>query len=404
MGKRQHGSGGVFRRGKVYWIRFTVNGEQQRESAHTREKAVAKRLLDTRIGERAEDRLIVGAARVTFEDLVEGFLADLKANGRKTLAEAKRTVENHLAPFFHGRRAHEITTTDVNRFIAERRETLKPQQMRKPRRSKSGANESPVCEPEKLATYSAAQVNKELAALRRMFRLAIDAGRIHKAPRIKLLALRNARQGFFERHEFEAILAKLAKDSPDLQPAIHFGYLTGWRIRSEVLTLRWSNVDLDAAVPAVRLEPNTTKNGEGRTFPLTGELLALVQGQWTKHLTATPDCDHVFPGRDGGPVLRVDRSWRTACEAAGLAGKLMHDFRRTAVRNLVRSGVSERVAMAMTGHKTRSVFDRYDIVSGTDLVEAANRLDQHMRGPISTESSTIAETTADSAERTPLTH
>jgi integrase len=75
-------------------------------------------------------------------------------------------------------------------------------------------------------------------------------------------------------------------------------------------------------------------------------------------------------------ILRFEKEWKHAVEAAGCPGRIPHDLRRTAVRNLVRAGIPQTVAMSLTGHKTDSVFRRYDIVSAIDLKDAARRLDE----------------------------
>jgi integrase len=190
---------------------------------------------------------------------------------------------------------------------------------------------------------------------------------------VPMLEERNIRHGFFEHDQFEAVRAALPEA---LRGVATFAYLTGWRIRSEVLPLRWAQVDRTAKT--IRLEPGTTKNTEARTLPyaLVPELVDLIGAQWTAHETLTARdviCPFVF-NRDGEQIKSIRAAWATACDAAGYPDKIPHDFRRTAVRNLVRAGVPEKTAMGITGHKTRSVFDRYDIVNEADLRDAMGKL------------------------------
>src|SRR5262249_10112148 len=116
----------------------------------------------------------------------------------------------------------------------------------------------------------------------------------------------------------------------------------------------------------------TTKNDDGRVFPfdLLPELRAVIAGQFERRVTSTPRVFH----RDGTPIRDFRDAWAKACAAAGCPQFIPHDFRRTAVRNLIRAGVPEKTAMLLTGHKTRSVFDRYDIVNEQDLRNAVARL------------------------------
>jgi len=155
-----------------------------------------------------------------------------------------------------------------------------------------------------------------------------------------------------------------------VKPVARFAYITGWRTLSEILPLQWRQVDFSGRI--VTLDPGTTKNKDGRLFPFTADLLALLDEQKSKREGLL--CPWVFTYK-GGQFKSYKRAWKTACRKAGLPGMIPHDFRRTAVRNLVRAGVPERVAMQMTGHKTRSVFDRYHIVSQGDLFDAARRVD-----------------------------
>lgn len=224
--------------------------------------------------------------------------------------------------------------------------------------------------------YSNGEINRELTTLKRILNLARQNGKLMHVPHVPMLKERNVRTGFFEREQIERILARLPLA---IRPAVQFAYITGWRIPSEVLKLQWRHVDFEARV--VRLDPHTTKNDEGRTFPFTDGLAQLLAAQKAEHERLKADgviCPWVFNRSNrkvkGKRITTFIKAFRAACTKAGCPGRIPHDLRRTAVRNLVRAGVPERVAMQMTGHKTRSVFERYNIVSECDLVEAAKKL------------------------------
>jgi integrase len=206
--------------------------------------------------------------------------------------------------------------------------------------------------------------------LRRALRLAHDRQLLPSIPKVRVLTENNTRQGFFERPDLEAVVTALPAYLRDFT---RFGYLTGWR-KGEIISLRWTDVDRDAG--AIRLRPEAAKTGRGRTVMLEGDLAELIDRRWQARLFEK-NGDVRVAGlvfhRDGEPVGDFRKAWATACQTAGTPDKLFHDLRRTAARNMVRAGVSERVAMAVTGHLTRSMFDRYNIVSEDDLRMAAQK-------------------------------
>src|ERR1019366_9135175 len=175
-----------------------------------------------------------------------------------------------------------------------------------------------------------------------------------------------------------------------MRPMVEFAHVTGWRTPGEILPLEWRHVDMQAG--EVRLDAGTTKNGEGRVFPFTTALRRVLEDQQTiadqfkKAGVITPHVFVYIVGQKTGQRITesgFNKAWRKARVAAGCPGRIPHDFRRTAVRNLVRAGVPERVAMQLTGHKTRAVFERYNIVSSGDLRDAAQRLDTYAGNPAS---------------------
>ncbi len=188
-----------------------------------------------------------------------------------------------------------------------------------------------------------------------------------------MLAEDNVRKGFFEEDELTDVRAALPAH---LRGIVTLAYYTGWRVQSEILPLTWGQVDRKAQT--VRLEPGSTKNREARLLPygLLPELEEVIEAQWAEHQRLAAEgklVPWVFH-RHGQRISSFRKAWASACGAAGVRGKLLHDFRRTAVRNLVRKRVPDTVAMKVTGHKTRSVFDRYNITSEADLRNALGAL------------------------------
>jgi integrase len=298
--------------------------------------------------------ITASVGRVTFEEAAADLINEYTTNRRRSLRVVELRVKKHLTPVFSQRRLMTITTADVRAFTA--------------RRQAAGA--------------SNATINRDLMLLKRMCVLAMQAGKLTVRPYIPLLKENNVRQGFFEPEQFRSVQHHLPAH---MRGVAAFACITGWRTPSEILPLEWRQVDMKAG--EVRLDAGTTKNGEGRVFPFTSELRRVLQDQQrlAETLTREPGtiARYVFcyaTGQKTGQRMTesgFNKAWRKARTDAGCPGRIPHDFRRTAVRTLVRAGVPERVAMQLTGHKTRSVFERYNIVSSGDLRDAARRLDTY---------------------------
>jgi integrase len=351
------------------WIKFYVNGKPHYESTKTDKVKVAKQILKDREGRVATGQPILPRAdKVRYEDAAE----DLKAHYRTT--GCRNTEESgfrfaHLDAYFKGHRVAAIGAAEVTRYIAARQD----------QRAANGT------------------INRELAILGRMLRLAYEHGKLLRVPVIHKLKEAAPRSGFFERAAYEKVRQHLR---PDLQCAAAIEYELGWRCQSEVLTLERNQVNLIEGT--IRLKPGSTKNDEGRVAYLPDGLKTEIAAQIERVRALEVNLGRVIPYlfphlkagrqyRQGDRIEDFKKSWATACVKAGfyrdvpnpddpdrprkVPTMLRHDFRRTAVRNLVNAGVPERVAMKVTGHKTRSVFDRYHIVSPDDLRQAARRLD-----------------------------
>ncbi len=205
--------------------------------------------------------------------------------------------------------------------------------------------------------FAAATINRSTQLLKQAYALAIARKRLVNAPGIRYLSEKgNTRQGFFTDAQFRAVESNLPSYLKDFA---RFGYLTGWR-RGEIASLQWADVDGDA----INLRAENSKNGCARSVALDGELVELIERRQLAR-----QGEYVFH-HGGNPIVDIRKAWATACRLAGAKGRLFHDLRRTAVRNMVRAGVSESVAMSISGHKPRSMFDRYNITNQNDQRKA----------------------------------
>ncbi len=342
---------------------------------------MAERLLQKRVGARENNLPVIARAeQLTFNDAAQAVINDFIANKKRSLKVVQRRVIKHLRPVFGGRRLIGITTTDVIAYIAKRQaDTIVTRKAHRVTLNDCTTQEVPAA----TKSVSNAEINRELQVLKRIFSLAIESGQIATKPKITMLKEAPARAGFFEPAQLTSVLAHLPAE---IQPVIRFAAITGWRIAAEILPLEWRQVDFDAS--EIRLNAGTTKNGDGRVFPMTADLRTILETQHVEH-ERLKKAGHLIPyvfvrmvakGRGGQklprPIISFNKAWKTACVAAGCPGRIPHDLRRSAVRGFVRAGLSEHVAMKLSGHKTRSVFDRYDIVSEGDLHDAARRLDR----------------------------
>jgi integrase len=335
----------------TWWVSYSVHGKRHKESSKSTNRADAVRLLKKRIGEVQAGKAVGNAVeRTTLDDLLAMVEADYTANARRS-ADRIKYAAAHLREFFSADcKAREITSDRITSYLAHRLD--------------EGA--------------ARATANYEQSLLNRGFRLALRAGKVASTPAIRMLRCDNVRSGFFEREQFEAVRQHLPEH---LQPLVTAGYLTGWR-RGELLSRQWRHVDLKAGW--MRLEVGETKNGKGRAFPINAlpELRDLLLAQRERISTLEKETGSIVPlvfaNPDGSPISDFRKTWRSACRAAGVPGKLFHDFRRTAVRNFERAGVSRSAGMSLSGHLTASIYSRYSIVDSAMLEEAVEKLASEM--------------------------
>ena len=344
------GDGRVFQRGEIWWVAYYHEGREYRESSKSRERREAVRLLRQRVGEGAA-ATVKGrpghrgkrTRRVTMLDLFDLLEQNYQLNGRSSrintycLKRLRRRFASHTV--------QTCTSLAVSHYMADML-----RQGRKP-----------------------PTINREIAVLRSAFRLGYRHDLVARVPAIRLLPDYAVRNEFFTRAEIDALLPCLQEY---LRDVVLFAYHTGWR-KGEIIGLEWANVNRSGGV--IRLEPAQNKNRTVRVLVLQGELAALIERRWKARKAGRTLARHVFH-RAGRKLTDFRKPWLKACRQAGLGNRMFHSLRRTAARDMCLQGIPEKVIMSIMGHKTRGMFDRYNIVTEADQRAYMERLFRFRHG------------------------
>jgi integrase len=389
---RPRGSGSIYQNGSaVWWVKFYVRGIARRESSHSTDRKVAEKLLKRRLAE-VETKTYIVRTNVKIDELIADLFAEYRQQGRKSIKTAEWRWKKHLEPFFRKLPADDLNTDLVQRYCAKRE-----------------AEEA-----------SGGSINRELAFLKRAFHLAMrrTPPKVRACPVMPMYKESAPRSGFLEDAKYTPLAMECSKVGLWLRALLTTAYSFAFR-KGELLSMRVKQIDLSAGT--IRLEAGTTKNGEARVVKMTREVSTLL----TACVIGKKPDDFVFTRENGKPVEGFRKVWASVCTRAGVgwlvcgdclaeakaeakesrsalvipppadengrcpdcgkmwkrsqlkyAGLSVHDLRRTGARNLRRLAVTESVAMRIGGWKTRSVFDRYNIIDEADLADAARRLDE----------------------------
>jgi integrase len=341
MARRTKGAGCLKLRGRIWWILYSAGGIQIPESSGSTDKRVAEQLLKQRIGEAASGDVDVPSDRATIDDLYALVVADYQLRKLRDLDNVQWRYESHIKEAFGTLPAARFGPRQVRRYVEDRR----------------------------VAGASDATINRELSIIRRGFKLGEreDPPLVRRVPHIIKLDEDNARQGFIQDGQYRVLLAALPEH---LKCLLVVGYHCGNRL-GELRKLQWSQVDL--AAEEIRIEKRQAKGKRPRTLPIYGEMAEWLEWQQERR---APECDLVFHWK-GKPLGSHLKGWDRSCTDAGIEELHFHDLRRSAIRNMERAGIPRSVAMSISGHRTESVYKRYDIVADGDLKAAAKKMTEY---------------------------
>ncbi len=334
---------GVRRKTQTWFLKYYVSGAPLVVPTGTKEFDEALRMLRQRmaklgtLAQRSNE-----PTRILVDQLLDLVIEDYRFERRSSTYDVEHRIDKNLRPFFGAMKAAEVNTLAIKKYIALRQKEAEP-----------------------------ATINKELAHLRRGFRLGFqhEPQLVEKIPHFRMLPVDNIRTGILPHEHYRTI-----RDALPLYAriALVIGYHTGAR-KGEIRKIRLDRIDFKAK--RIELQGKITKNKTPRYLPIYGDMQAEIE---MGIAAANSKCPFLLQ-HEGGPVFDWEKSWKTACKFAGIDNALFHDLRRTALTNMIEAGFSEKEAMEISGHKTRAVFDRYHIVSERRLKQLGERLEGHLK-------------------------
>jgi integrase len=338
--KHVRGQGTVFQRGDVWHVCYSVNGKTFRESARTEVRDEALAYLQRKLGRVASGETLP-PDRVKIKDLLRLVESDYELKERASLYIAKLKINRYLLPAFGEVKPTKLTSSHVHSYIRQRqRDGAKP-----------------------------ATINRELSLVHRGFTLGYEAEppMVARVPKLIKLQENNTRTGFLQPSAYRKLLIELPAP---LRILFVFGYHLGMR-KGELLKIRKDQIDRKAKL--IGLEGKQTKNRNPRTAPIYGDMEAFLD------LQPENDSPYLFTWLDHDRIKDFRNSWQNACTRAGVPNLLFHDLRRTAVRNMRRAGIDPQRIKRIIGHKSDSMFERYNIIDEEDIRDAGRKVERFLR-------------------------
>jgi integrase len=343
------GQGSIYLRNGWWWCNYVAGGVRRRESCKTKNRDEALAFLHRRQGKLASGEYLA-PDRTRIRDLFQLLLEDYDVRGVAQGYIAALKINSIINPAIGDIKAAKLTSAQVKQYIQRRLKDVKP-----------------------------STVNRELGLLHRAFQLGYqqDPPLVGRVPFFPKLAEGEPRKGFLKPEHYRNLLTELPQE---LKLLFVIAYHVGLR-KGALLRIKWDQVDLASSCIWMQGK-KANRKPEPVAVPIYGDMRMYLEMQ--------PHTSEYLFARGSVPIKDFRMSWNLACQAAGVPGLLFHDLRRTAVRNLRRAGVAESVIMKITGHRTRGVFERYNITDQSDTLEAGKLAEEFLNRAHAQNSSQMA--------------